>query len=75
MAQIRETKGHSTTLQKLSQEKNSHNFEAKKHLTLPYKNYAKKKKLYKCKPKKSCNTSLQKLCQEKKMHKFESKST
>ena len=50
-AEIRAKKAHNTTLQKLFQEKLLQKFEPKKHLTLPYKNYAKKIKMHKFEPK------------------------
>ena len=44
IAQILARKAPNTTLKKLSQEKkNLHKYDSKKHLTLPYKNYAKNK--------------------------------
>ena len=45
--------------------------EPKKYLTLPYKNYVKKKNCRYSSQKKAPNTTLKKLCQEKKMHRFE----
>ena len=43
-AKIRVIKACNTSLQKLRNEKRNHQFDPKKHLTLIYKNYAKKKK-------------------------------
>ena len=60
-AQIRTKKAHNTTLEKLCEEKKEmHKSESNKHLTLPYKYYAKKKKSYKFEPKKAPCTNLQK---------------
>ena len=50
------------------------NFVPKKHLTIPYKNYAKKKNAY-IQAKKAPNTTLQKLCQENNAQNREKQST
>ena len=42
-------------------------FQPKEHLTLPYKNYAKKKEIAKIQAKNAPKTTLKKLCKEKKI--------
>ena len=60
-AQIRAKEAPDTKIQKLCQEKKLHKFKTKKkHLILPYKNYAKKKSA-EIQVGKAHNTTLQKL--------------
>ena len=59
-AQIRAKYAPNTTLQKLCREKKMHNLEPKKHITLPCKNYAKRKKYSQIRAKKGYHTTLEK---------------